>query len=52
MYASSEIGLLVVFVATNNAVNLDEGFVARREIRIIGAYITFFGCQSITVFLR
>jgi hypothetical protein len=51
VYASRAIGLLVVFVARNKAVSLSllsastEGQTERTDM-------TFFGCQSMTVFFR
>jgi hypothetical protein len=50
-YASKEIGLLVVFVARNRAVSLEERLHIEQWFEF-KTYITFFGCQSMTVFLR
>ena len=58
MYASNEFHLSsenrlrrAMYVARKSAVNLQN--VSRDRLRAArGTYITFFGCQSITVFLR
>lgn len=53
-YDSREIGLLVVLVARNNAVSLRCTSVHKPPNRhkVTSTDITFFGCQSMTVFFK
>jgi hypothetical protein len=51
VYLSRDIGLFVVLVAKNKVVNLKR-LILREKPGQSQAHITFFGCQSMTVFFR